>query len=198
MRIALLLVTLWTAVYAADAGFHPMFKGKDLAGWQGDTRIWRMEKGEVVGNTDNVKLEDNSFLITKREYGDFVLRTKMKLRNHNSGIQFRSEALPNFVVRGLQADAAEGNYWGSIYDEKGKRGVIVNGWKGKAETVVKANDWNDYEISAKGNLIQLRVNGMLTAELQDDSRPKGIIAFQVHKGPGMEVRFKDTQIKELR
>jgi len=76
-------------------------------------------------------------------------------------------------VRGLQADAAEGNYWGSIYDEKGKRGIIVNGWKDKAEKVVKANDWNEYEILCDGNHIQLKVNGLVTADIQDDSNRTG-------------------------
>lgn len=198
MRIVCALLLAGLTAVAADPGFKPMFNGKNLDGWEGDSRIWRVEKGEVVGNTDNVKLEDNSFLITKAEYGDFVLRTKIKLRNHNTGIQFRSERLPNFVVKGLQADAAENAWWGSIYDEKGTRGVIVNGWKDKAEKVVRANDWNDYEISANGEVIQIRVNGMLTSELRDTSKPRGIIALQVHKGPGMEVRFKDLEIKSLR
>lgn len=198
MRIVCALLLAGLTAVAADPGFKPMFNGKNLDGWEGDSRIWRVEKGEVVGNTDNVKLEDNSFLITKAEYGDFVLRTKIKLRNHNTGIQFRSERLPNFVVKGLQVDAAENAWWGSIYDEKGTRGVIVNGWKDKAEKVVRANDWNDYEISANGEVIQIRVNGMLTSELRDTSKPRGIIALQVHKGPGMEVRFKDLEIKSLR
>lgn len=198
MRIVCALLLAGLTAVAADPGFKPMFNGKNLDGWEGDSRIWRVEKGEVVGNTDNVKLEDNSFLITKAEYGDFVLRTKIKLRNHNTGIQFRSERLPNFVVKGLQADAAENAWWGSIYDEKGTRGVIVNGWKDKAEKVVRANDWNDYEISANGEVIQIRVNGMLTSELRDTSKQRGIIALQVHKGPGMEVRFKDLEIKSLR
>jgi hypothetical protein len=184
--------------FAAEPGFKPLFNGKNLEGWDGDPRLWRVEHGEIVGKTDGIELEDNSFLISKKEYGDFVLRLKMKLRNHNSGVQFRSEALPKWVVRGYQADAAEDNWWGGIYEEKGKRGVMVNGWKGKAEKVVRQGDWNDYEIRAQGDHIQIRLNGLLTAELHDSERLKGIIALQLHKGPGMEARFKDIRIQELR
>ena len=36
-------------------------------------------------------LEYNNFLSTKKTYANFILRTQVKLRNHNSGIQFRSE-----------------------------------------------------------------------------------------------------------
>jgi hypothetical protein len=179
-------------------GFVPLFNGKNLDGWDGDPRLWKVRDGAIVGNTEGVEMEANSFLISKKNYSDFILRTDVKLRNHNSGIQFRSEALPKWVVRGLQGDMAEGNWWGSIYDEKGKRGVIVNGWKGKAETVVKPKDWNSYEILCKGDLIQIRVNGLLTAELHDSSKMDGIIALQVHKGPGMEVEFRNMRIKELK
>ena len=127
-----------------------------------------------------------------------MLRTQVKLRNHNSGIQFRSEALPNWVVRGLQADMAEGNWWGSIYDEKGTRGTIVNGWKGKAEKVLRAGDWNDYEVLCDGDLIRLTVNGLVTAELHDPASPRtGIIALQLHKGTPMQVEFRNIRIREL-
>ena len=143
-----------------------------------------MADGEIVGSTEGVTLKENTFLIYRiKEFGNFVLRAKMKLRNHNSGIQFRSEALPNWVMRGYQADAAEGNWWGGIYEEKGTRGVIVNGWKGKAETVVKGNDWNEYEISCKGDLIELKVNGLKTAELNDSAKLSGVIALQLHHRP---------------
>lgn len=196
-RIILGLVAC-CALAHAEEGFRPLFDGKTLAGWDGDPRLWKVAAGEIVGSTDGVTLKDNSFLIYRgKEFGNFVLRARMKLRNHNSGIQFRSEALPDWVVRGYQADAAEDNWWGGVYEEKGTRGVMVNGWKGKAETVVKRGDWNEYEISCKGDLIELTLNGLKTAELHDAAKLSGVIALQLHAGPGMEVRFKDIRIKEL-
>jgi len=178
-------------------GFRPLFDGKTLDGWDGDPRLWRVEEGEIVGSTEGVNLKANSFLIyRKAEFSDFVLRLQVKLRNHNSGVQFRSEALPDWVVRGYQADMAEDNWWGGVYEEKGTRGVMVNGWKGKAETVVRRGDWNDLEVRCQGDLIQIRVNGLLTAELRDSVRLKGIIALQLHQGPPMMVRFRNIRIKE--
>jgi hypothetical protein len=178
-------------------GFRSLFDGVTLDGWDGDPRLWKAQNGMIVGSTEGVDLNDNSFLISKKSYGNFVLRVQTKLRNHNSGIQFRSEALPNWVVRGLQADMAEGNWWGSIYDEKGTRGVIVNGWKGKGETVVRPNDWNDYEILCDGDHIRLTLNGLVTAELHDSSRRSGIIALQLHRGPPMVVYFRNLRLKLL-
>ncbi|MBY0375404.1 MAG: DUF1080 domain-containing protein [Bryobacteraceae bacterium] len=181
-------------------GFKPLFNGKNLKGWDGDPRLWKVEpKGILVGSTDGVKIDGNTFLITEREYSNFELRLQIKLRNHNSGVQFRSEkVMPGWVVKGLQADAAEKNWWGSIYDEKGKRGVIVNGWKGKAETIVKDKDWNDMIISCQGDQIRITINGMVTAELKDSTKLSGIIALQLHRGPDMRAEFRDIRIKELK
>lgn len=178
-------------------GFKPLFNGKNLKQWRGDARLWRVNNGIIVGSTDDVQIEQNTFLIHKQEFGDFHLKLQVKLRNGNSGIQFRSEELPQFVVRGLQADMAEGNWWGSIYDEKGKRGVIVNGWQGKADNVVKKDDWNDYEIIAIGDSITLKLNGMVTAELKDSTRLRGVLALQLHRGPGMKVYFRNLRIKQM-
>lgn len=184
--------------FAAEHGFKPIVNWKNLDGWDGDPRLWSVRNGVIVGSTDGVPIQQNSFLITKKSYANFILRAECKLRNHNSGIQFRSEALPNWVVRGYQADMAEDSYWGSIYEEKGTRGILVDGWKGKAEKVVKAQDWNQYEILCDGDHIQLKLNGLVTADLHDSARKEGIIALQLHAGPPMEVEFRNLRIKVLK
>lgn len=198
MRILCLFLLLAVSTMAAqEAGFVPLTDGKTLAGWDGDPRCWSIQDGIVVGSTDGAPITHNSFLISKKKYSDFVLRCDARLRNHNSGIQFRSEALNDWIVKGLQADMAEGNWWGSIYDERGTRGTIINGWKGKAERVVKANDWNSYEVLCDGDLVRLTVDGIVTAELHDTSATNGVIALQLHAGPPMRVEFRNLRIKEL-
>jgi hypothetical protein len=200
-RILLLSVCVLTLVLCAAAqepGFKPLFDGKTLNGWSGDPRLWRVEDGAIVGSTEGVTLDKNTFLIYKGgEFSDFILRAEVKLRNHNSGIQFRSEELPDYVVKGYQADMAEDNWWGGVYEERGTRGVMVNGWKGKAETVVRKGDWNEVEIKCQGPKIEIRINGLLTAELTDDVKLSGVIAFQLHRGPPMEARFRNIRIQTL-
>ncbi len=179
-------------------GFKLLFDGKTLKGWEGDPDLWRVEAGEIVGNTEKKEIKTNQFLISTKEYGDFELRLEMKIRNGNSGVQFRSTRLPDFVVAGLQADAADKNWWGGVYDEKGKRGVMVNGWKGKAETVVKNGDWNEMILRCQGPDIAITINGMKTGELKDSEKLSGILALQLHRGPGMEARFRNIRLKELK
>lgn len=203
MKRATLLLLACTALFAqADKaekkeGFKPVLN-KSLKGWKGDSRLWKIEKGVLIGSTDGVKISKNTFLISEREYGDFVLRAEFKLRNHNSGIQFRSTEMPEYVVQGLQADIAYDNWTGSIYDEKGKRGVIVNGWKGKGEKFYKKDDWNQIELSAIGESIVIKINGQVTSELKDSSKLAGVLAIQLHQGPDMKVEFRNVRLKEVK
>jgi hypothetical protein len=197
LLLALLLCSL--GAFAKD-GFEPLFNGKNLDGWDGDPRLWKAQDGMIIGSTEGTPLEYNSFLMTKKSYANFILKAQAKLRNHNSGIQFRSEEVPGlrWAVRGYQADMAENNYWGCIYEERGKRGVMVNGWKDKAEKVVKLKDWNDLELLCDGDHINLKVNGLETADLHDSAKLDGIIALQLHKGPPMQVYFRNMEIKVLK
>ena len=182
----------------SSEGFVSLFNGQNLDRWDGDPRLWKVERGVLIGSTDGVPIKTNTFLIYKgAQYRDFELRLDIRLRNHNSGIQFRSEELPNWVVKGLQADAAEGNWWGSIYDERGTRGVVVNGWKDKGERLLKAGDWNDYRIYCKGGVVRLTLNGTVTAELTSETPKSGVIALQLHAGPPMRVEFRNIRIKSM-
>lgn len=207
MRLLLALLTLFAALLPAQnklskeekkEGFKLLFDGKSLKGWEGDPDLWSVQNGELVGTTDKKEIKMNTFLINAKEFGDFELRLDMKIRNGNSGVQFRSTKYPEYVVGGLQADAADKNWWGGVYDEKGKRGIMVNGWKGKAETVVKNGDWNTMILRCKGEDISITINGLKTAELKDKEKMSGVLALQLHRGPGMEARFRNIRLKELK
>lgn len=182
-------------------GWMLLFDGNSLEGWDGDPEVWSARDGMIIGSTDAKTIEANTFLIYEDgEFSDFVLEADVKLRNHNSGIQFRSERQPNWVVQGYQADAAAGNWWGSLYGEKTGRGVIVNGWKGKGETVVKDGDWNHVRITCRGNHVTIELNGLTTVDLHDtheEAASSGIIALQVHRGDPMQVSFRNVKLKRL-
>ena len=112
-----------------------LFNGKDLAGWSGDKEVWSVENGEIVGKTAK-GLKRNNFLKSTMEVADFRLSLKVKLvpNRENSGIQFRSEALPDGDVKGPQADVGLG-WWGKLYEEHG-RGLLITGEPGVGEDAV--------------------------------------------------------------
>lgn len=189
----------------AEEGFTPLFNGKDLSGWTGDSALWSVQDGVIIGNSKGKQVLRNTFLSTEKAYSNFTLRVKVKLINGNSGIQFRSDLLPGHVVKGYQADVAESVYSGMLYEE-GKRGIMPY-WKAmtpeqQAEIFAAAKplgEWNEYEITCTGDHLKMVLNGKTVLDLDDpEGAKKGVIALQLHvTKDGMEVQFKDIEIKEL-
>lgn len=174
-----------------------LFNGKDLSGWvtPDDKSLFSVVDGEIVGRTRG-DLKKNEFLATANPYRDFVLKAKVKYKNGNSGIQFRSTRNPDGVVSGPQADVAEG-YWGLLYEER-RRGILERYPEDKANKLVKHGEWNEFVITAKGKHVTIDLNGTRIIDRTDEKfDDEGIIALQVHVGPPMEVRYKDIEITEL-
>jgi hypothetical protein len=183
---------------ADDDGFTPLFNGKDLTGWvkpSDPNASFTVENGEIVARTVNL-LKKNEFLCTEKDYGDFVLKAKVKFRNGNSGIQFRSKRAPDGAVSGPQADIADG-YWGLFYEER-RRGILER-HDDEVKGLIKERDWNEFVITAQGDHVTIDINGKRIIDRTDPKFDKtGIIGLQIHvwKDP-MEVRFKDIMIKPL-
>jgi putative membrane-bound dehydrogenase-like protein len=167
------------------------YSGKDLTGWDGDPKLWKVEEGEIVGKSPGIK--KNEWLRSHMAATDFKLSFKVKLvpNEGNSGMQFRSEVIDGNDMRGPQADIGAG-WWGKLYDEHG-RGEV---WKKSGEEHVKVNDWNEYVVEAIGSKVRTWINGKLCVDLDDAMlRQKGIFALQIHSGGPMEVRFKELKLE---
>jgi putative membrane-bound dehydrogenase-like protein len=189
--IAYLQSPVQVAILATAENAKDLFNGKDLTGWDGDPKLWHVQNGEIVGKSPGIK--HNSFLHSQMTAGDFKLTIKVKLvpDKENSGVQFRSEALPEYEVKGYQADVGAG-WWGKLYEEHGRG--ILSAKSGEAH--VKVDDWNTYEIVATGSRIRTYLNGQLCVDLDDPpGARRGIFALQIHAGGPMEVRFKDLRLE---
>jgi hypothetical protein len=194
-----LFVALRATPAVAEDEFKPLFDGKTLAGWSGDSELWSVEDGMIVGTTDTKKLEHNSFLATEKSYKNFVLKAKFKMRNGNSGIQIRSKQYPDYVVKGYQPDIAESRFTGILYEEGG-RGILADVKQEEVAKHFNRDGWNEYVITCDGPHIKQVLNGYTTVdytEKSDKGAKEGIVALQLHAGPKMRVWFKDIEIKVL-
>ncbi|GAB4135032.1 MAG: hypothetical protein Tsb009_00810 [Planctomycetaceae bacterium] len=145
----------------------------------------------------------------------------------NSGIQYRSFRLKNgadkWRIGGYQADFEAGKtYSGILYGERFRGILCLRGEKSELIRVgnkfqkkrvgkvgdsaeiqkkIKAEDWNDYHIIAKGFHFIHKINGVVTAECTDNDkkmrRESGLLALQLHQGPPMTVQFRNIRIKHL-
>jgi hypothetical protein len=198
-RLAAGLIVLSFALGAAavagqadDDGFMPMFNGKDLTGWDGRPELWSVKDGAIRGEHEGRR--GNTFCIWRGNdqvkdgiLKDFEVRVSFRINNGNSGIQYRSLDVGNWVVSGYQAEVEnKKGKVGFLYHEAG-RGWLVNvGDKmvihedGRKEIVGKLGDkmeltkdyqmkgWNHYRIVCRGNHIQHFLNGVQTIDLVDN------------------------------
>lgn len=208
---------------AVEKGFTSLFDGKTLAGWKGLEGYWSVEDGAITGtNTRERPLQHNTFLVWQDgRPADFELRFTFRIVGGNSGLQYRSKLVDEakFIVAGYQADIDGGTeYGGMLYEERGRAFIA---WRGERVTIaadgtrtvdkfgeraellkaIRAEDWNDYVIVAKGNHLRHWINGTLMAELTDLEKEKaateGILAIQLHSGPPMKVQVRNIRLKKL-
>src|SRR5690606_28564655 len=108
--IAYLASPMQVPVLATAENASSIFDGRTLARWRGNEKLWSVENGEIVGRSPGISR--NEFLIGDLLVRDFRLTFEVRLEPNagNSGVQFRSEALPRGDVRGYQADIGQG-WW---------------------------------------------------------------------------------------
>lgn len=220
-------VSLAPPKIATEPGFHSLFNGKDLAGWDGLPGYWTVEDGAITGRTfddPKRKLTFNTFLVWKDgEVDDFELRFSYRIVGGNSGVQYRSKLIDpaKFIVGGYQADIdSKDKYSALLYEERGRAILAERGTKvtlqkdGKTKVTEKLGDpaelqkrikkeqWNEYVVIAKGNRLEHYINGAKMTEFVDDDEKgrafKGVLALQIHQGPPMLVQFANVRMKRAK
>ena len=227
IMIVFLIGLAWLHPVRAADDFVSIFNGNDLAGWEGDPKHWSVKDGAITGVIkEPIKINSFVIWKDGDKDGElenFELRLKVRITGNNSGLNYRSKRVPELGPYGVgryQADLdVKSDYTGQLYEERGRQILAMRGQKvivdpsgGKRIVgslgdpkellgTVDYSQWNDYGVIAKGNHLIHSFNGATVVDVIDhqaDKRAlKGILAFQVHVGPAMEVQFKDIQIKHL-
>lgn len=189
----------------ADAGdaaaWVELFDGKSLTGW--NTAAAKDGEVKVVGGEIHLLTKRNLWFHHERIFDNFELEVEAHMPGdapggYNSGVGFRCQAAGRFT--GYQCEIA-GKKSGSIF-------AIGKGWvwpKGKDEAArfeqmagdsFKEGQWNRFKVRCEGEHIQVWVNGVKTADVQDKLFNKGVIAIQ-HHGKGDVHRFRNIRIRPL-
>jgi hypothetical protein len=215
-----LLLPLLALIPLAAQTEVQMFDGTSLNGWHGDERFWSVEDGQIVGRcTPENPCEKSTYLFWEGQASNFELSFEYKLIGGNSGVQYRSQELPNGDVAGYQADMEAGpNHSGILYESNGRgimatRGtrfeLLANGSKvdlpalgtaAELQESVLSEQWNHYRVIADGPQLIHEINGQRMIEVVDRSnlaRSRGTFALQMHQGPPMEVRYRNFEFRPL-
>ncbi|MHC4110160.1 MAG: 3-keto-disaccharide hydrolase [Planctomycetota bacterium] len=228
VNVALVVViVICTSANAKDkkseGGWKNLFDGKTLDSWavRGGFAKYRAENGEIVGTS--VEGSPNTFLCTKKQYGDFFLEFEVKCDPRlNSGVQIRSHIYnkdttqemwrrgqKRKVVRkaghvyGYQVEITNERTGssGGIYDEA-RKGMWLYDVKSNpaAKGAFKDNQWNKYRVACIGDSIKTWVNGVPCSDLRDPIDQVGFIGLQVHSvrsDTTLEVRWRNIRINDL-
>lgn len=197
----------WGSSAQAQGNDRSLFNGVDLAGWklvkESNRSLWSVRDSAIVCGDGIRRIPENTFLYTEETFGDFEFRCLFRLTGDpstgmiNSGIQYRSIVEGEQMV-GYQADIGDG-YWGDIYDEH-RRALLVKGDLSTLRHLLDPDGWNSYLIRCEGDVHQIYINGVKTAEFveSDPGIPaRGVISLQLHSGGQAQVEFRDITLTEF-
>jgi hypothetical protein len=211
MRSALVLLALTAVgISGVQAQEIELFNGKNFDGWTfvlADKNakmedVWSVEDGVIV-----CKGKPAGYLRTDKEYENYVLtlewRWKPGSKGGNSGVLLHSSDPGAIGVwpKSVEAQLAAGNA-GDIWvigttveipnaDKRvmGRRHLNLTDDSEKAP-----GEWNQYEITCKGDEIILKVNGDVVNHATKSSVTKGAICLQ---SEGAEVHFRNIKLKPI-
>lgn len=192
-----LLPACRTAPEAAEGASIELFDGATLAGWRvlGDAR-YTVDDGCILGEVGG---GGQSFLVTERSFGDFVL--ELELVNElpgNSGVQVRSHVRENGQLYGYQieVDPSPRAWSGGLYDEARRGWLDDLEGDDVARAAFRDGEWNHYRIECRGAWIRAWVNGVPTADYLDALDLEGVIGLQVHSGNNTRMRWRDLRLTD--
>ena len=127
------------------------------------------------------------FLVTKESYADFRIRAEVWVDTPaNSGIFIRCQNPNNPGAN----TCYEVNLFDTRPGQEYATGAIVNVARVIGQPKA-GGKWNVMEITAKGPMLTVMLNGVKTAEANDTKLPRGRIALQYGNG---DVKFRKVEI----
>lgn len=131
------------------------------------------------------------YLVTRESYRDFTIRAEFWASDDaNSGIFVRCQNPAQIT----DENCYEANIFDQRPDPTYGTGAIVKVAK-VAQPMPKAGGkWNTYEVTARGDRLELVLNGVKTVEVRDAKLAQGPIALQWGRGT---IKWRKVEIKPL-
>lgn len=195
-----------SALESDPAGWTDILPPADLKGWY---RVavpptgklgrdqWHLEAEKKILVCDGDGGHD--MLLTDKEYGDAIFHVEFCYTkvtsgktNYNSGAYVRNSQDGIIWHQAQFGNAKDGYLFGVTLSADGKRRFFR-----KAETeqrVKPAGEWNTMEITARGKVLTLWINGAVTCEFDSCGAEKGHIGVE---SEGYRIEFRNLKIKEV-
>ncbi len=217
--LLLFLCCLQPCAAAAEEGFVDLFpRDGTPQGWS--VREWNDLTKEVAQAAwtvkDGVLKSDQrrgAWLISDKEYGDFILEFEIKLGElGNSGVALRAPLRGDPAFDGMEMQVADYRYNTSAKDSELTGGI----YRAVAPTkqVYRPTQWNTFRIELKGDHLKVTANGEVIQDVDlsqqeqavkrhdgsaappiKDRPRRGHIGFQYLSRDGVPVEIRGARIK---
>ncbi|HPC94659.1 MAG TPA: DUF1080 domain-containing protein [Sedimentisphaerales bacterium] len=171
---------------AARAGRVALFDGKTLNGWKVLTCEATVDDGDIL------LVAGNGLVQTEERYGDFILEFEWKALRQDrwdSGVYFRYDSVP------------EGQPWPERHQVnllQGQEGNVASLEGARSEGLVKAGQWNAFQLTVQGTKASLVINGVPAWQADGLTGPAtGYIALQAEVPGGGQYRFRNIYLTRL-
>ncbi len=180
------------ATIASAQSWTPLFDGKTLNGWEARatfakpaTGDWSVADGAIVcgGGTPG-------WIATKETFSDFRLQLEFKgAATVNSGVFLRSQKEGEPHVTGYELQIWDMQPAGFL------TGSLVGSVKA-SPTKIKADAWNQYDITARGDHFVVLLNGQKILDAHDAKHTAGVIGFQCQAK--QNIAFRQIRVQALK
>lgn len=131
------------------------------------------------------------YLVTRNTYKDFMLRAEFWASDDaNSGIFMRCQN-PAAIT---DESCYEANIFDTRPDPTYGTGAIVKVARLNAPMIKAGGKWNTFELTARGDRLEVVLNGVKTVDVRDSRFAQGPIALQWGRGT---IKWRKVEIKPL-
>ncbi len=168
-----------------DEGWILLFDGESLFGWNEEGAAkWTVENGALVSDKGGY-----GWLRSGSMFADFALKAQVRTSaKGNSGIFLRSAKEGQPHVTGYEMQ---------IWNDHPKypNGSFVDHVSTAERHTMKPDDWNDFEVTARGDRYVVRMNGNAVLDTKQGQTRIGYLGLQ--HNVDLKVEFRGVKLKPL-
>lgn len=197
-----------SALQSDPEGWVDILPPADLKGWyrvpvpptgQLGRDQWHVdgEKKVLICDGDG----GHDMLLFKQEIGDAIFHfefcyTKIEGKTgYNSGAYVRNSKNGAIWHQAQFGDAKDGFLFGQTLGSEGQKKSFNLSKQVTDMRVKPAGEWNTLEVTARGKVLTLWVNGAVTCQFENCGSEKGYLGLE---GEGYRIEFRNLKVKALR
>ena len=173
----------------------PVTEGWHVGHWADVTNppkegaVWEVRDGVLLGGKSKSGEWVGTWLLSEREYGDFILDLEFKFKNGgkhgNGGVALRAPLHGDPAYDGFELQITDPRYEGSLYPNPKPEQLTGALYLVKApdKQMLRPTDWNHYRIEMRGS----KIKAWLNDELIHDVDAKTLTAPAKRHGKGQEL-----------